>query len=163
LSASIASLAGWFGVEAHLGTLFQMGESLREPAIRALICASAVLVWRQVHRQLGGEPLFEEVFEHFAANLAFWAALALCFVADTRLGGVAILAALAVVSIRKGLQSNQESFVVYGTLYTALGFGVVEGQAIDEPLLATGLALFTVLAAIALLWRFHQQIKRART
>ena len=99
------------------------------------------------------------MFKHFAANIGFSGALVLCFASDSRIAGVAVLLALAVVSIRKGLRRGQDAFVIYGIAYTALGLGVVEAQTIPTGLLATMLELVTVVTAVILLWTF---LRRAR-
>jgi general stress protein CsbA len=159
LSASLASLAGWFGVEGHVSTLFQLDGSLSYSGIQAMVCAGVILLWREIHRRQGGAPQFEGAFEHFAANIGFWAALALTLSSDTRYAGVAVLVALAVASIRKGMQESQEVFVIYGIAYTAGGLCYLEAQIIGEGLFAALVELATVIAAVILLWRFHQKLK----
>jgi hypothetical protein len=159
LSVSLVSLAGWFGLETEISSLFQTGNSLSHEGIQALICSAVLLLWREIHRRLDLDSSFEDVFEHFAANIGFSGALALCFTPDTRLAGVATLLALAVVSIRKGLHHRQEMFVIYGTSYTALGLSVLEAQIIATGLLSTVLELATVVTAVVLLWTFHRRMK----
>jgi hypothetical protein len=159
LSVALTSLAGWFGVDAHIASLFQLDSSLRNSGIEALACASVILLWRQMHRRLGGAMQFIDVFEHFAANLAFWGALALCVSPDTRLVGVLTLIALAIVSTRNGLLRSQELFVVYGIGYTAFGLCIVEAQIVRETMVAVMLALGTVITALILLWQFHHRMK----
>jgi hypothetical protein len=161
LSVSLASLAAWFGIEQQLGNLFLPEGSLRYVGFRTLACASVILLWGTAHRRLGAVAEFEDVFEHFAANLGFWGTLALCFTPETRFIGLALLIALAGVSIVKGWLSNQEAFVIYGVAYTALGLCVVEAQVVHEELPGAVLALMTVMTAIILLWQFHQRMKRA--
>jgi hypothetical protein len=163
LSVSLTSLAGWFGVDGHAANLFQLDSALRNSGIDAIICASVILLWREIHRRLGGAMQFTDVFEHFAANLGFWGVLAQCFTPDKRLGFVALLIALAVISIHKGLRNNQEMFVIYGIGYTAFGLFVVEGQIVSEFLLTEVVRLVTVIAAVTLLWQFHQRMKQAAT
>ena len=161
LSASLASLAGWFGVEGHISTLLQLDSSLSFSGIQAMVCAGVILLWREIHRRLSGAPQFEDVFEHFAANIGFWGALALTLSSDTRYAGVAVLVALAVTSIRKGKQESQEMFIIYGIAYTAGGLCYLEAQIIREGLFAALVELATVIAAVILLWRFHQKLKVA--
>jgi hypothetical protein len=161
LALSLASLAAWFGVEQHVGNLLLPEGSLRYVGFRALACAGVILLWRTVHRRLGAAQSFEEVFEHFAANLGFWGTLALCFTPETRFIGLAVLIALAGVSIHKGWLNKQEAFLVYGVAYAALGLCVVEAQVIHEGLAGAVFALMTVITAMILLWQFHQRMKRA--
>jgi hypothetical protein len=158
LSVSLASLAGWFGIEAHISSLFQSGGSLSHTGVQAMVCSAVILLWREIHRRLHLGSSFDEVFEHFAANIGFSGALALCFT-DTRIAGVVALLVLAVVSIRKGLRHRQDSFVIYGISYTALGLSVVEAQIIATGLLATVLELVTVVTAVILLWTFHRRMR----
>lgn len=160
LSVSLTSLAGWFGIEGHIQNLFQLDNSIRNSGIQALVCASVIFIWREVHRRLDGTPQFKEVFQHFAANLGFWGALALCFTPNSRLAGVVVLIVLAVASIRKGLQSSQEIFVIYGIAYTALGLCLVEAQ-IVRGLRAALLELATVIVAVILLWRLRHRTNAA--
>jgi hypothetical protein len=154
LSVSLTSLAGWFGVEAHIQNLFQLDNSIRNSGFEALVCASVILIWREVHRRLDGTPQFKQVFQHFAANLGFWGALALCVTPNSRLAGLVVLIVLAVASIRQGLQSSQEIFVTYGIAYAALGLCFVEYQ-IASGVWAALLELATVIVAVILLWRLR--------
>ena len=152
LSASLASLAGWFGIEGHL---------VLDSGIRAVVCACVMFAWREIHRRLSGNTAFLYVFDNFAANIGFWGALGLSFSAATRLTGLALLAAFAAFSVRKGLRGRQEIFVIYGVCYASLGVGSLEIQTIRGELLATVMALATVVAGAALLWIFHQRLKVA--
>jgi hypothetical protein len=87
--------------------------------------------------------------------------LALGFITATRLTGLALLMALAAVSIRKGLRDKQEIFVIYGVCYTSLGLCGLELQVMPGELLAAVMGLVTVVAGAALLWYFHQRLKAA--
>jgi hypothetical protein len=161
LSVSLTSLAAWFGVETRFAELLRQENTLRNSGVQALACACVIFVWRELHRRLDGDRPFAKVFEHFAANLGFWGALALCFSADTRLVGLAFLIVLTVVAIRTGLRRSEEMFIIYGIAYCALGLCYLEGALIEETLLATILQLATVLVALALLWRFRQKARAA--
>jgi hypothetical protein len=162
LSVSLTSLAAWFGVEAHVIDLIQSGSSLRNSGYDALACASVIFVWREIHRRLDGAEPFIEIFEHFAANLGFWGTLALCFAADTRIAGIAVLIVLAVTSIYQGLQKSEELFVIYGVAYTAFGLCFVEGQ-ISSGLAAALMELATVTVAVILLWRLRHRPKAVKS
>ena len=102
LSASLAALAASFGVDANFNSLLQQGDAVRRTGTDALACAATIVGWRALHRRLGGAMAFVEVFEHFAANLAFWGALALTFGGGTRAAGTALLVALAVSRSARG-------------------------------------------------------------
>jgi hypothetical protein len=164
LSVALTSLAGWLGVERGFGSalnleVFELDRAAPELGARALSCASVVIGWRAAHRRLRAAPQFDEVFDHFAANLAFWGALVLCF--DERLGIAALLLllALAAVSIRHGLRAGRESFVVYGVLYAAAGASHVTSRLIGEPLVGGISVLAIASGAVALLWRLHLRLQ----
>ncbi|MBS0396910.1 MAG: DUF2157 domain-containing protein, partial [Proteobacteria bacterium] len=118
LSVALTSLAGWFGVEAQ-PALLAGAAGVRGAAAPALECAAAILAWRVAHRRLGGGDAFAAVFEHFAANVAFWGALALVFDAGTRLAGTALLLALAALVVARGLARREEAFAIYAVGYAA--------------------------------------------
>src|SRR3984957_9617668 len=159
LSVALTSLAAWFGLDAHIGSLLQLEGVIRNSGVEAMLCAGVILLWRLIHGRLQGAVQFIDVFEHFAANLAFWSALALCDSPDTRWMAVVALVAFPIVSVRPGLPPSQEAFVVYGIGYAALGLCIVEAQAIGETVIAVAMALGTVVAALILLWQFHQRLK----
>ena len=161
LSVSLTSLAGWFGVEGPMQNLLQANDPLRNSGFNALACASTLFIWRELHRRLLGTLEFKEVLEHFAANLGFWGALALCSSANTRLVGLVILILLAFASVRKGLQNSEELFVIYGIVYGAIGLCVVEAHILADKLSAAMLELATVTAAVIVLWRFRHRMKAA--
>ena len=163
LSVSLTALAAWFGIDAHANTLLRQDGSLRDSGAQALVCGAAILGWRELHRRLGGRAAFEEVFEHFAANVAFWGALALTFGDGSRLAGAAALLAIAALTIAKGLRQRQEPFVVYGVGYTALGLCYLAARFAGDGLPAAVLCLVIVTGAAILLWRFHAQIRAAAT
>jgi hypothetical protein len=159
LSVALTSLAGWFGIHAQLGIDVLFDNSLRHTGTQALVCAAVIMAWREVHRRASSLQSFIEVLEHFAAHTGFWGALALSFDDATLLIGVLLVIGLAVVSIRKGLQDRQEAFVVYGVVYGALGLCIFEAGIVGEPLFIVLLVLITIVVAMALLWRFHAQLK----
>jgi hypothetical protein len=157
LSASLASLAAWFGIEGRVATLFSIDASAVTVGVHAIICAVTILAWRAANRRLGGSVAFAFVLENFAVNVGFWGALVLCLTAGTRLPGFAILIALAAVSIIRALRSRQEIFAVYGTVYTALVLCWLESQVIQPGLFVLVLELATVIAGALLLWNFHRR------
>ena len=159
LAVSLTSLAGWFGIQGDIDTLFSYNGKLRETGVHALVCASVIMAWREIHRRTSQPQPFLEVLEHFAANTSFWGALALSFHDQTRIIGMLIVLGLAIVSIRKGLQNRQEAFVVYGVTYGTLGLCVFEAQFIGNDLPLLLLELITIVAAATLLWHFHAQLK----
>ena len=121
-----------------------------------------IFAWREIHRRLGARQPFQETFEHFAANFGFWGAVALCLSPGRRFIGVACLGALAAVTIRNGLQSGLEIFVIYGVGYITLGLFCLETQLIGYGLLAAVVtALATVAGAAILMGQLHRAVKAA--
>jgi hypothetical protein len=158
---SLASLAAWFGVDGPVAGLFQADAVLRHSGTEAMLCAGVILVWRIIHASLDGPEQFVEVFEHFAANLGFWGALALCGSPASRAPATALLLVLALVCVYQGLRNRQEAFVIYGIGYTALGLCIIEAQIAGAAVTAATLALGTVVAALVLLWQLHQRLKES--
>ena len=99
------------------------------------------------------------MYEQFAANLAFWGALGLAFRDDTRLVGLALLAALAWSGWTLGLARRQESLVVYAVGYAALGVCVVLGQWLAEPLVVSLLCTGIVVGAALLIWHTRTRLR----
>jgi hypothetical protein len=159
LSVSLTSLAGWFGIQGDIDTLFGYNNSLRESGMHALACATIFMAWREIHRRTAQPQPFLEVLEHFAANTGFWGALALSFHAQTRVVGMLLVIGLAIISIRKGLQNREEAFVVYGVAYATLGVCVFQAHLISTDVLLLLLELMAIVGAAALLWHFHAQLK----
>lgn len=159
LSVSLASLAGWFGIEAHIGTLFERVGARGELGTQAIICAATILFWRAANPRLRGPAQFETVFEHFAANIGFWGALALCLDAQTRLTGLAILMILSLVCAVKALRGKEEIFAIYASAYPALTLCCLQAQVLKAGLTAALLQLATVVLGALLLWNFRVRIK----
>jgi hypothetical protein len=153
---------GWFGIERGPGNLSPWHFATPELGLRALVCSAVMLAWRAID-QRANAARFGEVFEHFAANLAFWGAVGWCSNADMRVVGVVTLLLLAAVAIRKALRSGAESFAVYGVGYTALGLSLVVAQVTDLTLFGATLVLVIVFTASAALRRLHDVLKEART
>jgi hypothetical protein len=160
LSVSLTSLAAWLGIDSHLDVLWSLRGSVTGFGLRALACAAVIAFWREIHRRCHGAREFTEVFAHFAANIGFWGALALCLSEEARIAGILVLTALAFVSMRKGVTAQQEAFVVYGIAYSALGLCILDEQLIRDSLLATTLALLIVLSAVIGLWQLHRRLSR---
>jgi hypothetical protein len=163
LSVSVASLAGWLGVQGQTLSLVAWGQLLHQSGWRALSCAMLLVGWREAHRRMGGVRPFLSVLDHAACNLACWGALAWCVNAGTRVAGLAVLGMLALFAVRVGLRRGQELFVAYGIGYATFGLCVVEAQVIDGSLATAIAELITVVAAAALLWRCHGLIRATAT
>lgn len=162
LSVALTSLAGWLGVAPLPGSIATWHFGTGALGLRALLCAAVILLWRAIDRRLNAAR-FREVFEHFAANVAFWGALGWCTDAHDRLIGVLALFALATFAIRSALRSGIELFAVYGVGYPALGLSIVVGQILELPSLSGAIAILViVLAATVVLRQFHERLKEAQ-
>jgi hypothetical protein len=156
LSLSLTSLAAWFGIEGNVFKILGGGEGLTDTGLRALLCAGTIYAWREAHKRLGALQPFQELFEHFAANLGFWGGIALCLDAGSRAVGVMCVGALAYLSIRHARKGAREIFLIYGVGYGALALLCLEIQLIDYGLPAAVTELATVIGAVTLMWRLHR-------
>ena len=118
LSLSITALAAYIGIERKVeAVLFDSGVDFAE---RAFICAATLMVWRAVQRKREFRP----VFDHAAANLVFWGAIALMDSSSTRALGCAIALVLAAFCAWHGFRRGEEAFVIYAFVYGAIAIDV---------------------------------------
>lgn len=162
LSVALTSLAGWFGIERGTGNFSPWHFATPELGLRALLCAAVVLAWRAIDQRTN-PARFRDVFEHFAANLAFWGAVGWSSDSHLRVVGVVTLLVLAAIAVLKALRSGAESFAVYGVGYTAVGLSLVVAQVTDLTLFGATLVLAIVLIAAAILRRLHDELKERGT
>jgi hypothetical protein len=161
LAVALTSLAGWFGIERGPGSIPNWRLGTPDLGLRALVCAAVILIWRAIDQHMN-VARFRQVFEHFAANLAFWGVLSWCSDAHLRFIGVFALLVLASIAIRAALRSGAELFAVYGVGYSAIGLGIVVGHFVSLPSLAGASAvLVIVLTAAAVLRYLHDRLKGA--
>ncbi|HYU26926.1 MAG TPA: DUF2157 domain-containing protein [Thermoanaerobaculia bacterium] len=149
LSAGLAALAAWFGADIHAGASF---------GGRALACAATVAVFRLANR----DRAFDATYEHFAANLAFFGALAWAF--DDRMRWIGVLTALALAAlvVWRGLRGGGEAMVIYAIVYATI--------AIDDGVIALvqddGLRYLYLLVstpvAIVILFIVYRRLKERR-
>jgi hypothetical protein len=159
LAASLTALAGWFGVGGTVGDALHLGYSSPELGGRALACAALIVAWRNVDRRVRPASRFTEVFDHFAANLAFWGAIAWCLESPWVFAGLPLLGALAYVSVRRGLGTGREAFLVYGAVYAAIGLGVAITPRLHGLTTQLGFVLVIVCAAAATLWHLRRRLR----
>jgi hypothetical protein len=159
LAASLASLAGWFGVGGTFGDVLQATYSSPEIGARVLACAAVIATWRTVDRRARPETTFSSVFDHFAANLAFIGAVAWCMEWPWLAAGLPLLAGLAHRSVRHGLATGRESFLVYGVLYAALGLCVAVVPLVPGMTLGMSLVLAVVAIAATALWQLRRRLR----
>jgi hypothetical protein len=162
LSLALTAFAGWLGVEASFTDLWAPGRTLVGLGWRALACGAAFVAARELHRRLQGRRDFLDVFDHFAANLACWGALALLFDAPTRWPGAALLAGLATWIGLRGFNQGRETFVLYAIGYATLGLTWLESTLVQDRLLGRAVVLLTLVGAVVLLWTLRARMKEAR-
>jgi hypothetical protein len=159
LAASLTALAGWFGVGGTFGDVLHFEYSTPELGARALACAAVIAAWRYADRHARPDTRFSEVFDHFAANLAFWGSIAWCMEWPWLAAGLPLLATLAWASIRRGLATGREAFLVYGVVYAAIGICAVAEPRIRGMTASLGFVLLVVCAAAAALWQLRRRLR----
>jgi hypothetical protein len=159
LAASLAALAGWFGVGGTLGDALLFSDSTPALGSRALACAAVIMAWRYADRRARADTRFSEVFDHFAANLAFWGAIAWCVEWPWLATGLPLLAALAFASVRRGLDTGREAFLVYGIVYTAFGICAAVAPRLHGVTMKFGFVLVVVCTAAATLWQLRRRLR----
>jgi hypothetical protein len=159
LAASLTALAGWFGVSGMPGEVLQ--RSTVELGARALACAAVIAAWRHVDRRARPETPFANVFDHFAINLALLGAIAWCPEWPSLAAGFPALLALAYASVRHGLRTGREAFLVYGTVYGAFGACVTALPHIRGVTPSLAFVLVVVCAAASTLWWLRRRLREA--
>jgi hypothetical protein len=159
LAASLTALAGWFGVGGTPGELMRVSYSEAEFGARALACAATITGWRYADLRARLQSRFTDVFDHFAANLAFWGAVAWCSEWPWLAAGLPLLAVLAFGTIRRGLAEDREAFLVYGTVYAAIGICAAALPHIHGTSSSLGFALVVVCTAAATLWWLRRRLR----
>ena len=159
LAASLTSLAGWFGAGATLGDALHFSYSTPMLGSRALACAAVIAAWRYADRRARPATPFSNVFDHYAANLACWGAIAWCREWPWLVAGLALLAALAWASVRRGLDTGREAFLVYGIVYAAIGICVAVVPRLHGMTVSLGFVLIVVCAAAATLWQLRRRLR----
>jgi len=161
LAASLTALAGWFGVGGSLGDVVFFATSTPVLGARALLCAAVIAAWRHADRRVRPGTSFSSVFDHFAANLAFWGAIAWCIEWPWLAAGLPLLAALAWASIRHGLDTGRESFLVYGIVYAAIGLCAAVAPRFDDTTASLGFVLIVVCTAATVLWQLRRRLRES--
>jgi len=158
LSLSVASLAAWLGIERR--SVDAIFEAPVETAGRAFICAAIVLGWRVADKFARRETTFSSLFDHAAANLAFWGALTLAVHKETRLLGCTIAIVLAIASMLYGRRIGEATFVIYAWVYGMIAVDIAVCHAIDEEVLIALYLLVSTIAAIAGLFVSYVRMRR---
>jgi hypothetical protein len=152
LSAGLAALAGWFGAELRT---FDYNANFGGSA---LACAATVTVVRLVHRH----KAFDATYEHFAATLAFFGALAWAFDRDMRWIGVFTALALAALVVWRGLRGGGEAMVVYAIVYATIAFDTAVIDLLHDGALTFFYLLISTPAAIVLLFVVYRRLQERR-
>ncbi|MEA2325868.1 MAG: hypothetical protein QOE68_827 [Thermoanaerobaculia bacterium] len=159
LSLSVASLAAWLGIERRsVDTFF---DSPASTASRAFACAAIVITWRLIDRKLRPATTFSSLFDHAAANLAFWGSLILAFKDDTRLLGCAITIVLAAAAMLYAKRTREGTFVIYAWVYGTIAIDIAVCNAIHDEIFITFYLLVSTIAAIVGLFLSHARLRRA--
>jgi hypothetical protein len=159
LAASLTALAGWLGVGGTLGDALRFSYSSPELGTRALVCAAVIAAWRYADRCARPDTRFSDVMDHFAANLAFWGAIAWCLEWPWLTAGLPLLAFLSYASVRRGLSAGREAFLVYGVGYAAIGLCAAVLPRTHGITLSLGFALIVVCVAAATLWQLRRRLR----
>jgi hypothetical protein len=158
LSLSIAALAAWMGIERRADILLTATTDL---ALRAFAFAAILVAWREIDRRLRSIRDFEPLFEHFAANLAFWGALIFTTERDTRLLGLAIALALATFSLVHGFRRRRELFVIYAYIYGMIAVDIVVNDFLHDEIVVASYLLLSTVAVIVALFVTHMRFRKA--
>jgi hypothetical protein len=159
LAASLTALAGWFGVGGSPGDALRFSYSSPELGARALVCAALIAAWRYADRRARADTRFSDVFDHFATNLAFWGTIAWCLEWPWLAAGLLLLAALSYGSLRHGLHMGREAFLVYGTVYGAIGLCAAALPRLHGVTPSLGFVLVVVCVAAATLWQLRRRLR----
>jgi hypothetical protein len=153
LSLSITALAAYIGIDRRVEVLFDSGT---EFAWRAFLTAAIVGVWRLLQKRRAFQPLFD----HAAANLAFWGALALLAEDRTRLLGCALALVFAGLSAWHGWRRGEEAFVIYAWVYGTIAVDVQICDWLNDEALIFLYLIVSTIAAIVGLFIIHARMRK---
>jgi hypothetical protein len=158
LSLSVASLAAWMGIERR--SVAAIFDAAVETAVRSFVCAAIVVAWRVIDRKLRPETTFSSLFDHAAANVAFWGSLTLAAQKDTRMTGCLLAVALAAASMLYGRRTRNGTFVIYAWVYGTIAVDIAVADALNDVILFTFYLLVSTIAAIVGLFLSHARVRR---
>jgi hypothetical protein len=159
LAASLAALTGWFGIGGTPADALRFAYSSPELGARALFCAALIAAWRHADRRTQPGTRFSDVFDHFAANLAFWGTITWCLEWPWLAAGLPLLVALAYAAVLRGLSAGREAFLVYGVGYAAIGLCAAVLPRIHGITRSLGFVLIVVCVAAATLWQLRRRLR----
>lgn len=143
LTVALTSLAAWFGVERRFDITVNAPE---EYSRQALICAGAIMLWREAHRRWSAKKELVVVFEHFAMLLTIFAALLLVDEEEWELLGLVVLAFAVGIALYVARKRGSDIFLIYGIVAALIGVSTVVTDSLHEELLV---ALYLVVAFTA--------------
>jgi hypothetical protein len=160
LSLSVASLAAWLGIERR--SVAAIFDAAVETAVRSFVCAAILVVWRAIDRKLRPATTFSSLFDHAAANFAFWGSLTLAAQKETRLTGCLLAVVLAAASMLYGRRTRNGTFVIYAWVYGMIAIDIAVCSAIDYEfaVLTVFYLLISTIAAIVGLFISYSRLRR---
>ena len=161
LSLSLSALAGYLGVERR--DVLWFGGDSTDQAIRGFVASAMILAWRQIDVWRRGSNTFTRVFEHFAANLSFYASIVLMTRDQTRLTGCVIALILAAASAMYGVSTRQEMFVIYAWIVGTIAIDVFIAEVVRDGTLIAFCIIISSIAVIVALFVTHARFKEVRS
>ena len=155
LSVSLTSLAAYLGVERSIDTIWRSSQAT---AVSGFVCAAIVIAWRLLDARYRKSRTFSAVFDHYAANLAFWSSLILSADKDLRLLGCAIALALAAASAVYGFKTHSEMFVIYACVYGVVALDIAVVNLIPD--LAALFIMMSSIVAVVSLFLIHARMRK---
>lgn len=156
LSASLASLASWFGFQS--GAMFN--DSSVSVGSGGLCAAITIAIWRAINSRYPRYRDFAGTFDFFIANVALISAIILSSDDDTKVFGLIFAAIFATASIVYGVVTRSISFAVYGVIFGVITAGIA-AFAIGAGFLGfLFITLFAAVGGAVLLAYVRQMIRR---
>lgn len=159
LSLSIGALTGYLGIQRDFESFARSGV---DTALRALLCAALVLIWREVDRRSRPATTFGDVFAHFGANLAFWGALILTFDPDTQFYGAVLVLAIGAAAAVYAFRTGRELFLLYAYVYVIVAADRVIVHLLTEEAVGLLYLVLSTIVAIIGLFAIHARFKARR-
>jgi hypothetical protein len=158
LSASLASLASWFGFQADINAIF--GSSVVSVGTGGLAAATTIGIWRAINSRFPRYRPFAGTFDFFIANVALISTIILASSDESRTVGLLLALVFVIAAIAWGVHTREISFVVYGVIYGVIAAGIASTE------LRSGTAFFlaVLVASIAgalTLWFVRQWMRSA--
>jgi len=158
LTLSLAAMAAWLGVHPDENRL----PDATDFAIRTFEAGAVALMWRFLEARYRPASDFLPIFEHFVANAACIAAVALVDDRDTRHAGFPLALVAAGLTIAWGFRTRRELFVLYGFLYAVYATDNYLLDLINDRTAGYLLIVISMAASIAGLFAIHAHFRELR-